>query len=784
MTYYNNYISDRMNLWIKNSIYRESLNNINGYDKLENELSKVDYNKMILDNLSMKYEDEDKEIVYSTVVLQANGGQQTIQPEDLVRIYNNPEERLWESIQSARIDRNYRMHIGQNKNGLIFQFRPPDEEDDYPNKGFRDVMYNEICPELYLEVCSRPMDWLYTYLMGFENKSMDEINRIATADIDVYDKVCRIENENDRCACHPCYKGHSNQAKHIGKLLKESNVLSSDPWCIYPKCASGTALKNRGNFKRSVCHPISVSGLFLNPSENSNINISNTNISSSVSGNGGINLYGDGNCPDGEHFEVDEDNKRVICVKNSSNSLSNSFRLTNSSNSKHTNITLLIIIAIFSSFLFKKYIIAKFVFISSLVTIIYLIYKNKKSETFNPENDTCGPTQVCPIGYLYFNNECVKGRPLAKGLDIIDSLCHLPRHIHTGIYYYTTVINNEIYAFSQSCVFKYKNNKWENIIDTPGREPRTGTSGWTSFRRPGNPRASGFDENDELLLRLNTYMTCTDGQKIYIYSPKTSSEIINCMNLTVPDNDLIVYDTLENKWELSNTQDTNNNNSVSDSYQMVYLEGKLYIFGNKDFIIVYDTDNISTYQTIELNGNYLMTKTSKAFVYDGEIYISGIYSTTDSNIGTDGYNIVKYNITNNRFEFLEKLGKNQEYFNGNRNYIYNTQLSLTGVLNNLLYNIIEDKMYYYNLSNGNKGVMNVIEPENTVLFEYNTAVSNRYNFEFATCTFEMNGFIFIVMGSGEIFRGLIDDDLSTLTLNPCYGVSNYYTPLKYKIPQL
>jgi hypothetical protein len=60
-------------------------------------------------------------------------------------------------------------------------------------------------------------------------------------------------------------------------------------------------------------------------------------------------------------------------------------------------------------------------------------------------------------------------------------------------------------------------------------------------------------------------------------------------------------------------------------------------------------------------------------------------------------------------------------------------------------------------------------------------------FTAGTTIFQTEDFIFIITGSGEIFRGYITpikDDKINILLTPCYGISNYSRPLNKRITQI
>lgn len=151
--------------------------------------------------------------------------------------------------------------------------------------------------------------------------------------------------------------------------------------------------------------------------------------------------------------------------------------------------------------------------------IIALIYyfSSKNSEPFQSNQDQCSNDSDCAV-----NSQCVLNSCVCKiGLDInckvntnviTETLPYLPPCTATGNYYYSTVLNGDIYVFAQLCNFKFDGNKWQEIerLNFPVGNNQPGFA-------PYKSALSIYDKDN--LSGFNTNMCVTYKNLVYIFVP-------------------------------------------------------------------------------------------------------------------------------------------------------------------------------------------------------------------------------------------------------------------------
>lgn len=820
-----NYFNDHLNLWVKNEILKK----IPDSKFLYNEIRKVVHEtstKDFFNSFKIFFQNSEKSC---NIGLQTWDNQSPKAVPTVIRGSDFTETTL-----SVDLDHNYRIFFANQYSNVSLGYdisyleNPETLESFYPNVNFADKV-----PFMYLESCTSMLHPFFRSIFNMNGNTIDEINSRCIMDYDNINVACGIEKSNIRCACQPCYSKHSNQSRHIGKLLRKSNAVTNDPWCIYPACASGMAFKNRLLQKRSACSNISVAGVFLNPGEYSNINISNTQVSASSANDNGINLYGDGNCPEGQHFEVDNVTKTVKCVDNDDknedkNLKSFQSRFVSLSASKpsglHWSLWAMIATIVLTGIVwsvhkfskidgkYKEYLL-KGIIVGVFFSVFFLIYYivNKTREGYTKmcndlDGKLCYYDSQCSGDFKCLDNECSCSVGLFDDMgtkcvvypnitngeeSIMRNFPYLPSSVFGGIYYYSTVINNEIYVFSSESNFKYDGSRWQelNRFDLQmGFHPYEAIPPYKHL--PDNQ----YNEIENTL-KLNTNMCCTNKNKVYVLAG--SGTIINDI---YPNHRVLIYDTVSNKWEYftATPEGTPNKEDTAIPRATVIKDDLLYTFGESYMIRVDNLDS-KIYRTIIMRNQYSFGSYVYSFVHNDIIYVGGMYYNDpqgkSDNIAesTQGYNIFSYDPVNNIFKFVVKLGGNNTLFANSNDTVISGGI-LTGYIDGMFYVLTEKGLYYYDFVSGNKSVDGIpaIMPDGTSIFNYKNipeAYSKlQYKFSKGNTTFHKNGFIFIVTGSGEIFRGYMIKDkggkVTEFKINPCYGVSSYGQPISNSIIQI
>ena len=392
------------------------------------------------------------------------------------------------------------------------------------------LLLSKIAPKIYLEICTSYVNNFFVNL--FQN--YDTVNNITSTSPQTVnginqwciqnnyiDVACGSDKSNKRCACQTCYNMHSYQDRIIAKELMKSKTVNNNPWCLYPQCSQGSAFKDQLNITRSVCSNVSVAGVFIEPNDYSNINVSNTSVTASSYNNTGINIINNEGCNkcilDNKDCVVT--NSQLTCVDKSQNNLSRNLSRDLSINNKGSNkgsgnsnnikfiLLIIMTIILITLIIFRisynnntkiKYILDICIFLSIILLVVFsFVIKNKEHYTFpndliNVNSRICPAINLCQketpckdTNTLCINNECMY--PIGSFYDtkhkkivdfpsndstivydaIITNITHAPEHYFTGFYYYSTVINNSIYLCAQNCNLMYDGSKWKEISPNP-----------------------------------------------------------------------------------------------------------------------------------------------------------------------------------------------------------------------------------------------------------------------------------------------------------------------------
>jgi hypothetical protein len=156
--------------------------------------------------------------------------------------------------------------------------------------------------------------------------------------------------------------------------------------------------------------------------------------------------------------------------------------------------------------------------ITGIIFALIYYYGFNKSETFQSSQYQCSNNSDCAV-----NSRCVQnGCRCNIGLDnnckidinvISETLPYLPPCTTSGTYYYSTVLNGDIYVFAHWCNFKFDGDKWQEI-------EKLNLSG-VGYNQPGfAPYKSAINIVDEKLLTgFNTNMCVTYKNLVYIFVP-------------------------------------------------------------------------------------------------------------------------------------------------------------------------------------------------------------------------------------------------------------------------
>jgi hypothetical protein len=683
----------------------------------------------------------------------------------------------------------------------------------------------QVAPKIYLELCTGPMNNFFKNIFPKGNDkygytmvgdTIESINRFCMGSSNI-GEACSNDRANPRCACQDCFIGHSQESRQITETMRDAGVISDDPWCYYPKCASGIAYKDRLKQQRSVCSNISVGGIFLNPSEYSNIEISNTQVNSSSSNDSGINIYGGWCTKCTENEKCVSKGTEMVCVPKDSDDQEPSKDIFLSGSDRKVNwviypfiiccicLAMLVVIKIRYK---NKY---KFVtnttlgvvmFLTFSFGILYFVDTNRESytpdystqcenTTGNADNKICFSDNKCNDQQSCLNNTCQckiglsmsqQNKCVYDNTSMLSTLPYLPLSIFSGVYYYSTVIRGTIYVFATSGNFKYNGDAWVSLSTFENQ---------SSFH-PNQPKIPMDNPLCDTKYVLNTNMCCTDGDKVYIF---LKNESLNKKIIGMLESNVIVYDTEVDKWSYFNVDVIEENHS---SFLQGDEEGNASVtIVNNNILYIFNVNinplsgkkltkigivNLYTEESSvdTLDGSYMFDNNCHAFLHEGIIYIGGVYDMSKST-QNNSYDIYSFD--------EEKLKLTLSVSGLLPNLFQNGKTTVRGGPTGGVFPFYMDKKFYVVANNNfsyydfdsNKyfdGVINIAYGTSvfdTITYGETYGKDIYMPFSSGNCTFVINGFVFIITGSGEIFIGkdTTVDGVANVSFTPCYGISNY-----------
>lgn len=419
--------------------------------------------------------------------------------------------------------------------------------------------------------------------------------------------------------------------------------------------------------------------------------------------------------------------------------------------------------------------------------------ENNKDNTCSTDNDcdinknnSCNKNICsCIIGYNSNNNLCD-----INNNQVCSTLPYLPFSVMTGDYYYSTVINNVIYVFATNCSFKFDGEKWVelakvDILNQPGfcpYEPSIGS---------GNS--------------LNTSMCVTYKEKVFVLVPVLSS-----MNTNSPDKTciFIFFNTQTNIWtEIPISEDsslkklTMNVEKFINNVIVAIVDDDIYIFGGiintdiNDKIFIYNITKTKWKDTITLPNKIVFSSYAAAHTStDKMIYIIGTGLQSEQTISyyIYAYNPITFTIDKKCEDNLNFVTNKQGNRGGAISYYSNEYITIIGddsKTHIIIYDIKYSKVFTSSLNIADKNLANILFNSGKQFF------INYFIIDSAVCKFELNGFLFIITGSGDIFRcnnyericsqeqivnGICNNIFPPINLVPCYGITSFAKPLFYK----
>ena len=480
----------------------------------------------------------------------------------LLQTYSNPKIAIEEIPELKFLNGiNYVLYTDSTQKGLYddLQHTSSTTTNRYGYTNFKSNQYQidpttsidlkyivQFAPEIFLELCSISMsDDIYKLITETKDDSSIENIQSFCSNPFLLDMACQNQTKNKRCACQSDFI-HPQEAYNVANVMKNYDTLvNTDPWCLYSDCASGDAIKKNQSQRRSVCANISMAGIFTTQADNSTINITNTQVTATSQNDVGINILGscancNGNCKynkDTSKLECDTINSANIKQKN-----------VNVSNPTliivYCIILLLCIISIF--FIYKKVqntVSKSFLLLLIICIIVYIITKiTTFKEPFNElcyKNSTCSTNSdteclynkcQCKIGYtINDKNICT----LIQDNEIVLNLPFLPEIKSTGTYFYSTTINNIIYACADQCTFYFDGQDWSEL-DCDFNALSGLSIGNTNY---------GFDPYvDYTNTSTNQNCGCSYNNKLYRTYNYTGSD-------SSGNSIIIMFDPMKNKWE-------------------------------------------------------------------------------------------------------------------------------------------------------------------------------------------------------------------------------------------
>ena len=343
----------------------------------------------------------------------------------------------------------------------------------------------------------------------------------------------------------------------------------------------------------------------------------------------------------------------------------------------------------------------------------------------------------------------------------------MPHNVYTGVYYYSTVINNEIYALAAECNFKFDGEKWVEI--NPFLTTQNGFY-------PYVPLLPVYDKNN-----INNSTSFVYNNKIYVLIYNNS--ILN--KLLITNNTYFILQSYDTTTNLSSSITYIISENVATFFISGIILDKLYLFSSSKLYIC------DLYGKVEntIGHNITLTSFSQLITTPGNrLFI------TCCTIGTT--NQAKYclelSILNNTVNILNSFSPQQTI-----SFDSTKKCGFISCFTQDKYIVfIFGKTVSYLDIGGDKGQGKLFTN-----FTYTNDITNTFFTPivissnpptiFSSCTtyFSMNNNIFCINGIGDIlmlnitFSGSATNN-STCFFTPCYGIAKYDKPLKniYAIP--
>lgn len=672
-------------------------------------------------------------------------------------------------------------------------------------------------PGTFLEMCTSQMNEFFYNIMSMTRGTIYDANMLCDS-LNIT-SACKLQTKNHRCACEASYTNHSPESIEIAKLMKNyDQLVTTDPWCVYADCASGMAYKNRATQRRSVCSNLSIAGVFADPGEYSNVNLNNVNVYATSQNDTGINLYGPcaTKCGDGYRCMPDPKTGSYGCVKVNNKSLDESADIVhgqrnlgggNTSSRVIISMIIVLIIAIIGFVICRVQnnhskrtgMIAGMLILGiSIVCVIGYILIYNQIEKFDScvkdsdcsdkgDNWLCSYNMcTCKIGYT-LNNSTLK---CEINQDFVcNTLPYLPENYYSGIYYYSTYINNSIYVFAVDGSFKYDGEKWIEITPLPSQK---------GFH-PYVPIIPLSADNSNSIYAVNNKMVCTFNNKIYVLSADYA--IFNYSNTKTKTLTVQCYDIINNTWnELSDPKygmfiGDGSINGVSNIVTII-VNNILYIFGGYRITDTTHTKNasiimfnLSTSKIVSdtVTNPFSITASSQFFTVNDKTYLIGAQDSKNPT-GFTMYEVTFNGLSAPTYKVIVGEGSipvARDIYSGGPLGIYIGN-------NQMAYLYTPKKICICNTSTGKftLGTITIndaqFKPTLFALPPYGTAWNTLYTFPAVTCGFYLNGFIFVITGGGNIFRIYLPEIKDNFICNmvPCLGIAKYGEPLKNKTIQL
>lgn len=474
---------------------------------------------------------------------------------------------------------------------------------------------------------------------------------------------------------------------------------------------------------------------------------------------------------------------------------------------------------------FKKYlntiasdIIWVLIILGISIIISYIVYITTKSELntsehFNQSNTKiCSKDGDCSINMMCNNGMCLCMPGYSTDVDntcfisnfvICDTLPFLPFATSTGVYFYSTVINNIIYVFTVDCCFKFDGKKWVELSRYDGIDlPKTGFHPYNS--------SLPFTNNLSINSSLNSNMCCTYNESVYILIPDNTY----MKNANTPKNGgcvFLSYNTKTDTWASIPMTDSNSSSIAYLTVNFVTIDSSgtvtqninnvvttivddnIYIFGgvigNKDGITISNFPNnymfiyniTKGWQPPVQLGGYTFLSYSVAFpMKNKDICITGVLANGKSQI-------YRYSIKNKTFTQVITIpnlsvsmslntGTSISYYSSDSSSEYITIISPDSSN--------KETILTFDFNSFSFGTFNAVDKQlSSLLFTTLQApIFNKVLIDNAVCKFELNNFMFVITGNGEIFRCNnyypSSNKASPIKMDivPCYGITLFDTP--------